>query len=146
MIKMSEERSHFKIKKGDVEIEYSGMPKDVDSKYKEAFNWVKSATVTTSAPPKEPSAGPKQSGKAGRGGRRSPVVSRAIDQVISEGFLDKSKTESEVYSELERRAVRGITKLNVSQALERRARSGILDRIKGSGEEYNYTRRTQTET
>jgi hypothetical protein len=144
---MSEERSHFKIKKGDIEIEYSGMPKDVDSKYKEAFNWVKSATVTTSAPPKAPPTGrPKELGKTGRGGRRSPIVSRAIDQVISDGFLNESKTESEVYTELERRAVRGITKLNVSQALERRARSGILDRIKGSGEEYNYTRRTETET
>lgn len=144
---MSEERSHFKIKKGDIEIEYSGMPKDVDSKYKEALDWVKSATVTTSAPPKGPPPGrPKELGKPGRGGRRSPIISNAIDQVISDGFLDESKTESEVYSELERRAVRGITKLNVSQALERRARSGVLDRIKGSGEEYNYTRRTETET
>jgi hypothetical protein len=141
---MSEERSRFKIKKGDIEIEYSGMPKDVDSKYKEALDWVKSTTVTTSAPPKEPSAGrPKEPGKPARGGRRSPIISNAIDQMISEGDLDKAKITSEVLAELKIKAVPGVTIYNVGEALKRKARKGILDRIKGAGKEYSYIKKAE---
>jgi hypothetical protein len=138
---MSEDRSHFRIKRGDTEIEYSGTPKDVDLKYKEAFNWVK-ATTTTIEPPKKPPEGKqKDMGKSGRGGRRSPIVSKAVDQLISEGYLDKAKTTSEVLTELQRKAVPGVSVFNVSEALKRKARQGALDRIKGAGEEYNYIKK-----
>ena len=147
MISMSENRSHFKIKKGDIEIEYSGIPQDVDSKYKEALDWIKSATVTTSAPLKEPSGGKQRdSGKQGHGGQRLPIVSNAIDQIISEGTLDKAKTASEVLAELERKAVPGVEIRNVGEALKRKARKGVLDRIKGAGEEYSYIKKAGKKT
>jgi hypothetical protein len=144
---MSEERSHFKIKKGDIEIEYSGMQKDVDSKYKEAFDWVKSATVTTTTPsPKEPPGKQKEPGKPGRGGRRSPIISNAIDQMVSDGELDKAKTTSQVLEYLTTKAVPGVTFHNVDEALRRKARKGVLDRIKGAGEEYSYIKKVAKKT
>ena len=144
---MSESKSHFKIKKGDIEIEYSGMPNDVDSKYKEAFDWIKSATLTTSAPTKEPpKEGKKEPGKPGRGGRRSPIVSNAIDRMISEGGLDKHKTTSEVLEELKTKAVPGVEINNVGEALKRKVAKGVLDRIKGASEEYSYIKKAEKKT
>jgi len=54
---MSEERSRFRIKKGDIEIEYEGTSKEVADFRKEAFEWIKTATITppTERPPKEKS-------------------------------------------------------------------------------------------
>jgi len=39
---MSELKSRFRIRKGEIEIEYEGPAKDVNERYKEAFNWLKS--------------------------------------------------------------------------------------------------------
>jgi heat shock protein HspQ len=39
---MSEVKSRFKIKNGEIEIEYEGLVKDVNERYKEAFDWLKS--------------------------------------------------------------------------------------------------------
>jgi len=143
---MSEDKSHFKIKKGDIEIEYSGETEDVNSRYKEALNWIKTTTTSALPSPKQPISTKHKEpiAKTGRGGHRSPIVSKAVDQLIAEGFLDSAKTPSEVYSELERKVVPGITNLNVSEALKRRARKGVLGRIKGAGEEYNYLKKKTT--
>jgi hypothetical protein len=143
---MSEGRSYFKIKKGDIEIEYSGLPKDVDSKYKEAFDWVKTAIITTSVTPRGPTAGPKQPRKPGRGGHRSPIISNAIDRMISDGEFDKAKTTSQALDYLVTKAVPGVTNFNVDEALKRKTRQGILDRIKGAGEEYSYIKRVAKKT
>ena len=143
MIKMSENRSHFRIKKGEIEIEYSGKPEEVNERYKEALGWIE-RSIATPTPivgkpagnkSKEPGAG------SGRGGQRSPIVSKGIDKIISEGFLDKAKTTSEVLEELGRKAVPGITIFNVSEALKRKSRKGTLDRIRGAGTEYSYIKK-----
>ena len=84
---MSEDRSRFRIKKGDVEIEYEGKSTDVSSRYKEAFEWIKTLTLTTpklliKEEPKE------KEPKKKRGGPRTGVISPAIDELIKEGFFD----------------------------------------------------------
>lgn len=139
---MSENMSRFRIKKGDIEIEYSGKPEEVSERYKEALDWIETSTTpspTGKAPPKKK---PKELGAGtGRGGARSPIVSRGIDEIIADGFLDKAKTTNEVHAELERKAIPGITIFNVSEALKRKARKGVLDRIKGAGKEYSYIKK-----
>jgi len=47
---MSEEKSHFRIRKGDIEIEYSGKPSDVNRQFKVASEWVKGIIVVTPPP------------------------------------------------------------------------------------------------
>jgi hypothetical protein len=143
MIKMSENTSHFRIKKGEIEIEYSGKPEEVNERYKEALSWIERSiappTHIVKAPheqkSKEPGAG------SGRGGQRSPIVSKGIDKIISEGFLDKAKKTSEVLEELRRKVVPGTTIYNVGEALKRKSKKGVLDRIRGAGTEYSYIKK-----
>lgn len=144
---MSEGRARFRIRKGEIEIEYEGKSSEINAKYEEAFEWITTVTIT---PPKhEPPRKKKkiereelEKKQDRRGGTRSNVVSRAIDELVSNGWLDEAKTTSEVLAELERRAIPGITINNVSESLRRRARSGVLDRIRGAGRQYSYLRRT----
>jgi hypothetical protein len=48
---MSEDKSRFRIKKGDTEIEFEGKSQDANARYKEAFDWVKSSVVVKPPPP-----------------------------------------------------------------------------------------------
>lgn len=50
---MSEEKSHFRMKKGDIEIEYEGKSSEANARYKEAFEWIKAVTISPPKPPKE---------------------------------------------------------------------------------------------
>jgi hypothetical protein len=140
---MAENKHYFRIKKGDVEIEYSGEPEEVNERYKEALEWVETSIIVTS-PSTTATSKERQKVTAlgpGRGGARSPIVSKGLDKIIAEGFLDKAKKTSEVHAELERKAVPGVTPFNVSEALKRKARQGVLDRIKGAGREYSYIKK-----
>jgi|GEM_PF-2088799 len=84
----------------------------------------------------------EQTGKSKAGGSRSNIISKAVDGLVEEGWLNKAKTASEVSKELERKTVPGVTLKSVGEALRRRARSGVLDRIKGKGKEYAYIKKT----
>jgi len=141
---LSESESRFRIKKGDIEIEYVGKPSDVNSRYEKAFEWVKG--VPPISPPHQMPIGGKikEEGEKPdrRGGARSKIVSRAIDEVISEGRLDTAKKAPEVLEELKRRAIPGVSLNNVNEALKRRAQSGVLERIKGTDRQWTYVRRT----
>ena len=64
-----------------------------------------------------------------RGGARSSVVSRAIDDLINEGWLDDFRKVPEVMEELKRRNVRGAYYEAVQGALNRRVPEK-LDRVK----------------
>jgi len=96
--------SRFRIKKGDIEIEYEGKPTEVSLRYKEAFEWIRTLTLTTPKPlirqdqkGKEP--------KKKRGGPRTGVRSPAIDGLIKEGFFDDWKNSTQVLEELKRKNV-----------------------------------------
>ena len=101
---MSEDRSRFRIKKGDVEIEYEGKSTDVSSRYKEAFEWIKTLTSTTPKPPIREDKKEKEPKKR-RGGPRTGVISPAIDGLIKEGFFDDWKNSTQVLEELKRKTV-----------------------------------------
>jgi hypothetical protein len=143
MIVMSENRSRFKMKKGDIEIEYEGNAQDVNTKYTEAFGWIKQ--VVPPAPPKEPEPGTERKEKAGEkpsghGGVRSNVVSKEIDKLIEEGWIDKPKKPDDVTAELVRRAVPGAKTKTIEEALKRRVPKK-LDRIKDTNGEWTYIRK-----
>jgi hypothetical protein len=134
---MSEERSRFKIKKGDVEVEYEGKSSDVDKKYEEAFIWVKSALTTP--PVSRGQKAEKDLGKTDRrGGARSNVVSKVVDSLIEEHWIGKSKKIPDVVAELKRRTVPGVDEINVYNALNRRV-GKTLDRIKDNDDQWVYS-------
>lgn len=136
-ITMSEERSRFKIKKGDVEVEYEGKSSDVDKRYEEALTWVKSA-LTTSPVSQGQKAEMDLAKTDRRGGARSNVVSRAVDNLIEEHWIGKSKKIPDVVAELRRRAVPGVVKKNAYDALNRRV-GKTLDRIKDNDGQWVYS-------
>lgn len=134
---MSEEKSRFRIRKGDIEIEFEGNPKEVSAKYKEAFEWVKSLPIT----PVEvkPSRKKKEEEKKERrGGARSRVVSPEIDKLIEEGWFSEFRKIPDIMEELTRRAVPGVKLETITNALNRRVKSGKLDRIKDTDGKWTY--------
>lgn len=144
---MSEDRSRFRIKKGDIEIEYEGKSSEVTARYKEAFEWIKTVAVT---PPKpEPTKKPKkekepEEKEERRGGRRTGVISPAIDKLIKEGFFDDFRNSTEVLEELRRKTVPVSSVMPVIMSLNRRVPKK-LDRIKDEQGRWVY-RKKQSST
>jgi hypothetical protein len=46
---LSESKAHFKVKKDNIEIEYEGNPSEVDARFKEIFEWVKTQEPESSS-------------------------------------------------------------------------------------------------
>jgi hypothetical protein len=139
---MSEDRAHFKVKKGDIEIEYQGDPKEVASKFEGIFEWIKTAPVIKA--PKEPVEPPTPADEEKadkRGGARTGVISPAIDELVKEGFLKEFKTASQVHEELRRKAVPVSDVHVVMTALNRRVPKK-LDRIKDEQGRWVYRKKT----
>ena len=142
---MSENRSRFRMKKGDIEIEYEGESAEVTARYQEAFEWIKTGVIpaTKPRPPKEkekvegtePEKKPDK-----RGGLRTAVVSKEIDKLSEEGWLDDFKKVEEVRAELERRAVRGAYRRAVDTALRRRV-GKTLERVKDTNGKWAYRKK-----
>lgn len=130
---MSEKRARFRIRKGEVEIEYEGSSDDVNKRYREAFEWVK--TIVTKRPKKEKEGKEEQKEEVKKKGKRGPAIwSPAIDRLIQEGFfkLPNRRTKKEVVKELENRAlpVKGKSE-SILVALTRKVRRGNLKGTKG---------------
>lgn len=140
---MSEDRSRFKIKKGDVEVEYEGKASDVDKRYEEAFTWVSSAAAT---PPPVTPEGQKAGIDLGkmdrRGGARSNVISKAVDKLVEEHWIGNSKKTPDIIAELQRKAVPGVVEMTVRNALNRRV-GKTLDRIKDNDGQWVYSERNK---
>jgi len=146
MITMSEDRSRFKIKKGDIEIEYEGKSAEANTRYKEAFEWIKTVTVAPSKrePLKEEKKEPKKKEEPEkkkedrRGGLRARVISPAIDELIKEGFFDNFKNISEVFEELRRKTVPVSGTPPIINALNRRVKAKKLDRTRDEQGQWVY--------
>lgn len=139
---MTEGKSRFKIKKGEVEIEYEGDSKEVETKYKEALIWI-SSTPEAPSIVKSTKEAPKKEKVSRRGGRRSSVISPAIDKLMEEKWFSEFKKEKDVVKELNRRGVPGANERNIGEALKRRVQAGKLDRIRDKDGRWTY--RTKSE-
>lgn len=146
--KVSEERARFRVKKGEIEIEYEGKSSEVNARYEEAFDWIKTATTTPSQkrPQKEEKKvekEPEKKKEEKRGGARTAVISPAIDELIKEGFLDDFKRDHQVLEELKRKTI-PVSGINpVQNALNRRVPK-ILDRIKDKEGKWVYRKKTES--
>ena len=143
---MSEDKSRFKIKKGDIEIEYEGKSAEVTVRYEEAFEWIKTVRVAPPIPeaterPEEKESEKKKEEK--RGGPRTGVISPAIDELSEEGFLDDFKNATQVLEELRRKTVPVSTVMPVIMALNRRVPKK-LDRIKDEQGRWVYRKKPST--
>lgn len=136
---MSEEKYRFRIKKGDIEIEYEGKSSEVNARYQEAFDWIK--TVTISPPPKPPKKEEleKKKEKEKRPVVRTKGVAAEVDKLIKEGWVDDYKSNAAVLKELERRAITGVYSQAVDSALRKRV-GKTLERKKDEHGNWVYRR------
>jgi len=89
---MSEEKSRFRIKKGETEIEYEGQSKEVNERYREAFEWLKSLRPEDTEEKQSEEKGTGLEEK--RGGARKELFSPKIDELIKGNYFklpDKRK-------------------------------------------------------
>jgi len=124
---MSEVKSRFRIKKGEIEIEYEGLVKDVNERYKEALDWLRSITYETKEEKEAEKIGEEVEKKKGTRGRE--LWSPAIDDLIQEGFfkLPNRRDNKAVMKALEDKALPAKGKAKeILQALTRKVRRGAL--------------------
>jgi hypothetical protein len=127
---MSEVKSRFKIKKGEIEIEYEGLAEDVNERYKEAFDWLKSFPSEEG----ETRAGKMVIEEKRKGTRGPEIWSPAIDTLIQDGFfkLPNKRTPKEVIKALADKALPVTGKdAQILTALKRKVRKGDLKGTKG---------------
>jgi hypothetical protein len=131
---MSERKAHFRIRKGEIEIEYEGSSNDVNKKYEEAFEWLKTIPSKRTKKEKEDKEEKDEKEEKKRGTRGPAIWSPAIDSLIQEGFfkLPNSRTRKDVEKELEDKAlpVKGKSGQIVT-TLRRKVRKGDLKGTKG---------------
>ncbi len=132
---MSEAKSRFKIKKGEIEIEFEGTSKEVTDRYKEAFDWVKSLPSREKIDLIEKDAKTKSAGEEKKRGTRGPEIwSPAIDGLINDNFfkLPQRRNQQDVMKALTDTAlpVQGRDKV-IKQTLVRKVRKGELKGTRG---------------
>jgi hypothetical protein len=138
-MKMSETKSHFKIKNGEIEIEYEGLVEDVNQRYKEALDWLTSTTTITQEKKVSKEKGNKFEKEEKRGGAQKSIFSPKIDELINEGFfkLPNRKKLADVLKALQEKGlpVKGKDKA-ILIALKRR----LGKTLKGTktGDEWNF--------
>jgi hypothetical protein len=133
---MSEDKSRFRIKKGDTEIEFEGKSQDVNARYKEAFDWVKSSVVVVKPPTPSPDGKKKKTDKE-KSSKKAKGVASEVDKLIEEGWIDEYKRPADVLEELDRRAVTGVYIQAVNSALKQRV-GKTLERIKDESDNWVY--------
>ena len=132
-IAMSEEKSRFRIKKGDIEIEYQGPQAEVKAKYEEALQWIKGERVTPTESRRKRKKGKIEKAKR----QKSTGIPAEVDKLTDEGILDDYKRPNYVIKELEKRAVYGATNTLVDGALRKRV-GKTLERKKDENGKWVY--------
>jgi len=97
---LSEAKSRFRVKNGEVEIEYEGPLKEVNEHYKKALEWLVSGK-TKGIKKGEAKEKKGEVKRDKRGGRRKPIYPKEIQKLKKEKFFDTKKTLDDVIKVLE---------------------------------------------
>lgn len=101
---MSEGKSRFRIKNGEIEIEYEGSSRDVNERFSEVFEWVRSVPRKRIEKKKvEEKIEEKKEEK--RGGPRKSIYPSEIQRLKEENFFGTKKSLDDVIKELESRGM-----------------------------------------
>jgi len=92
---LSDIKSRFRIRNGEIEIEYEGPLREVNLRYESAFEWLTSTRAKKIGKREEKKAEEKGK-KEKRGGARRPIYGSKIEELIAEGFFEKRKSLDDV--------------------------------------------------
>jgi len=96
-------KHRFRIKNEEIEIEYEGSLKEVNERYKSAFEWLTSRQAGKKQKKKELKEGKEKKDK--RGGIRKTIYGDKITELVDEGFFKKRKSFEEVIKGLDEKDV-----------------------------------------
>lgn len=120
------ERSRFRIKNGEIEIEYEGPVKEAKERYENAFKWLTSRPgkprIKEGETGKKTGTAEEAKKKDKRGGKRRTLYSPKITELIEEGFFKEGRKSLDEVLE-------GLVPKNVPTK-GRNARSSILNNLK----------------
>jgi hypothetical protein len=135
---LAESKNHFKIRNGDIEIEYEGPLPEVNKRFDQAYLWATSPkTKPLKNKDKEIDEGQGEKKKDNRGGPRKTIYTGKIEELIEEGFFAKRKSLDEVMKALFLKNVptKGAKAKNAILASLRRRIANKDSKLKGSQEE-----------
>jgi hypothetical protein len=103
---LTESKNHFKIRNGEIEIEYEGPLAEVNKRFDKAYEWA------TRSPPRvikektedeeeSEDVDTKKEKKGKRGGARKPIFAPTIQRLIEEGFFKEKKSVDDVIKKFE---------------------------------------------
>ena len=132
---MSEGKSRFRIKNGEIEIEYEGPLKEVNERYKSAFEWLTSQERRKRGRVEK---GEEKKKEERRGGLRKPIYPEKIRGLIENGFFTPKKSLDDVIKALESKGMptRG-KRTSIRNALVRGIRKKDT-KLKGTKENSNW--------
>jgi len=115
---LSEAKNRFRVRNGEIEIEYEGPLKEVNERYEHVLEWLIPKQVKTKGKTKGKKL-TKEEEK--RGGFHKTIYTPKIDELIKEGFFKTRKSLDDV--------VKGLVPKNVpTRGMD--ARTAILNNLK----------------
>ena len=121
----------FRIRRGDVEIEFEGEPSDALKRYDELMSWVRSAPEGK-AKSTIPSDSKEDKQVARRNTGESKVIRERLDSLKDEGFFKSPKGLAEVRKEMQTRGWYHES-WNIQPVLLRQGRELGIRRIQDKG-------------
>jgi hypothetical protein len=99
---LAESKNHFKIRNGDIEIEYEGPLTEVNKRFDETYKWVTSQkTKTPKKKEKETDEAQEENKKDKRGGPRKGIYPQWVQKFKKDGFFKQKKSLDEVIKKFE---------------------------------------------
>jgi hypothetical protein len=95
---LSEVKNRFKIKSGEIEIEYEGPLKEVNERYNRVLEWVMSYKKKM---PSEEEAETEKDKKSKRGGVRKAIYPPWIEKLKKDNFFKQKKSLDDVIKKFE---------------------------------------------
>lgn len=97
-MKLSENRNRFRVRSGEIEIEYEGPLNEVNKRFEEAKAWLATQPTTTSVKKKDSLASGKEDK---RGGVRKAIFPPEIEKLKQANFFKPKKSLDEVIEKFE---------------------------------------------
>jgi hypothetical protein len=132
----NQDKARFRVRTATFEVEFEGPADSAYSRYDSMVSQLHGVPLKM-LDDDVPLA--SENTKSKRGGIRSNVTAKAVDQLIGEDWFDTKRTESSVLEELQNRHIPGVEKGNLRLALARRVRAGKLKSIR-NGDNWVYWR------
>ena len=96
---MSEVKNRFRVRNGEMEIEYEGPLNEVNKRYDKALEWLTSQPTKETSPRKRESGGIDKGDK--RGGARKAIYPPEIEKLKKADFFKPKKSLDEVIEKFE---------------------------------------------